>query len=119
MFKKILVIPTRLAFEMTNDLMKINKNITRRFNNIFLKDHSKEQKITEELAAYAHRAWAGWMEYIFTKGKFNSDGSFTIDKEHTKRWLRQSNDSYDELPENEKNSDRYEADQMIKIIEED
>jgi hypothetical protein len=70
----------------------------------------------EQLADYAHDAWSGWMEYLFEKSKENSDGSVTIPTELVKRWKRQLNTSYKDLSEKEKNSDRDEADKMIKIF---
>lgn len=71
--------------------------------------------LVEALASYAHRAWSGWMEYLFRQGKFNEDGSFTIDAEHTKRWVRQSGTVYEDLPEGEKRSDRKEAREILAV----
>lgn len=73
--------------------------------------------LRELLAEYAHKAWSGWMNYLFSKcGKFNSDGSFTIFKDSVDRWLRQANTPYHALPEEEKDSDRIEADKMIRLM---
>lgn len=71
----------------------------------------------EQLAAYAHEAWAGWMKYLFEKGCSNNDGSFTIYPANVERWLRQMNTDYAELPETERESDRDEADKMLAIVE--
>jgi hypothetical protein len=49
-------------------------------------------------------------------GKFNKDGTFTIKKDSVNRWKRQMNTLYNELPENEKDSDRKEADLIIEIV---
>ena len=70
----------------------------------------------EQLAAYAHRAWSGWIRYMWSKGTYNANGSFTIPKELAARWHRQMTTEYIDLPEGEKESDRAEADEMIKII---
>jgi len=69
----------------------------------------------EKLAAYAHEAWAGWMRYLFSR--CHVDGSVdgvavVIPPDLVARWKRQMNTPYEELPENEKESDRAEA---IKI----
>lgn len=33
----------------------------------------------EALAAYSHdSAWAGWVRYMFSKGTFNADGTWTM-----------------------------------------
>jgi hypothetical protein len=77
--------------------------------------HSKLEKLSE----YAHDAWSGWMEHLFSKCKENSDGSAIIPKESVERWKRQMNTLYEDLPEEEKRSDRKEADKMIKIFEGD
>ena len=70
----------------------------------------------EQLAEYAHGAWSGWMAYLFEKSSFNSDGTVTIPVWAVERWKRQSETAYVNLPENEKESDRKEADLMLEII---
>lgn len=74
--------------------------------------------LREKLADYAHDAWSGWMQYLFTKSKSNEDGSITIPKELVDRWARQMYTKYKNLPVNEKESDLAEADKMIKITKE-
>jgi hypothetical protein len=71
--------------------------------------------LREALAEYAHEAWSGWMKYLFTKGTFNEDGTWTMPKWAVERWTRQMGTPYAGLPENEKPSDREEADKMISI----
>jgi hypothetical protein len=69
------------------------------------------------LARYSHdQAWSGWMKYMFSKGTFNPDGSWTMPMEYVERWMRQSETLYDNLSEREKESDLAEADKMIEII---
>lgn len=63
----------------------------------------------EKLAGYAHEAWSGWMRYLFEKSAENPDGSVTIPAELVKRWRRQLETPYEDLPEKEKDSDRIEA----------
>lgn len=75
--------------------------------------------IIEKLAEYAHNAWAGWMKYMFSKGKLNDAGEMVLPKWAVDRWTRQMNTSYADLPEDEKKSDRDEANQMLKIIYDD
>ena len=70
----------------------------------------------EELADYAHQAWAGWMEYLFGKSVTNNDGSVTIPPVLVERWLRQMSTSYADLSEAEKDSDPKEADVMLAIV---
>ena len=71
--------------------------------------------IREKLAEYAHEAWAGWMQYLFSKSKYNADGTLTIPKWAVQRWERQMATRYKDLPEEEKKSDRDEADKMLDI----
>lgn len=77
-----------------------------------------EPSAREKLANYAHAAWAGWMKYMFQKSVHNlPDNTVTIPASLAERWMRQMNTPYAELPENEKESDRLEADRMLEIID--
>ena len=73
----------------------------------------------EQLAEYAHKAWSGWMAYLFEKSEQNSDGTVTIPAWAVERWRRQSITPYSALPESEKESDRAEADRMLAITGEE
>ncbi|NOY58937.1 MAG: hypothetical protein GXO75_08395 [Calditrichaeota bacterium] len=81
-------------------------------------DEHTQNDLVETLADYAHRAWSGWMKYLFSKSKKNSDGTVTIPKWAVKRWERQMNTLYSDLTEKEKDSDRAEANEIIGIIQE-
>jgi superfamily I DNA and RNA helicase len=70
----------------------------------------------EHLAAHAHNQWSGWMRYLFSKCELNDDGSATIPAESVKRWQRQMETDYIDLPEDEKESDRKEAREMIDAV---
>ena len=72
--------------------------------------------IREQLAEYAHNAWAGWLQYQFSKAELNADGTWTMPAWAVERWRRQMNTPYAALPELEKESDREEADKMLAII---
>lgn len=72
--------------------------------------------VREKLAEYAHEAWSGWMEYMFSKCFVNRQGDCVIPREYWKALQRQVNTSYEDLTEKEKDGDRYEADKMIKIF---
>jgi hypothetical protein len=76
-----------------------------------------ESLLREYLVAYAHKAWSGWMQYMFSKCARNEDGSLTIPDWARDRWTRQMTTEYADLPESEKKSDRDEADAIIEIIE--
>jgi len=77
----------------------------------------------EQLADYAHEAWAGWMRYMFEKaipykpGDVQAEtGALIIPKWAVDRWTSQMGKSYAELPEEMKESDRHEADRMIALM---
>jgi len=85
-------------------------------------------KTREDLANYAHEAWSGWMKYLFSHcfpetkldiscGVIYKTGDLVIPKWAVERWKRQMETEYKDLPEDEKKSDRKEADRIIKIIE--
>jgi hypothetical protein len=65
-------------------------------------------KPSELLAAYAHNAWSRWMRYVFEQGIEQSDGVL-IPHALVERWKRQMETPYEQLPEDEKASDREEA----------
>jgi hypothetical protein len=70
----------------------------------------------EQLAALAHEQWSGWMKHLF--GKSICDGPFgcLIPGDLADRWLRQLNTPYADLSEEEKESDRKEADRVLAVI---
>lgn len=74
------------------------------------------EETTEDLAAYAHEAWSGWMRYLWRLSTENEDGTVTIPADLVARWQRQTNTEYADLPENEKDSDRAEAMKMLDIV---
>ena len=76
------------------------------------------QQLREAIAAVQHDIWAHWMEYQFSKCIQNDDGSLTIPAASVLRWVRQVNLSYAELPENERESDRHQADKVLKVFAE-
>jgi len=73
-------------------------------------------KIKETLSDLCHQMWSGWMEYLFTKCITNENGSLTIPQEFVERWARQIDTCYENLSEEEKNSDRIEAERIITIL---
>lgn len=85
------------------------------FGCIFWK--KEEPDLREQLAAYAHDAWSGWIVYLFERATRCTNGQAVIDSTDADRWTRQCKMKYGELPEWEKESDRDEADKMIAIFE--
>jgi hypothetical protein len=85
-----------------------------------------EDALREALAAYAHEAWSGWMRYLFSKcdthtprnavGMLLDVPVTTIPRWAVERWERQMNTPYADLPEEEKESDRAQADKILDIV---
>ena len=73
------------------------------------------EQATEPLAKYAHDIWSKWMRYLLSKSTMDS-GCAIIPVELVERWTRQMNTEYDALPEQEKKSDREEAENILKVI---
>lgn len=74
------------------------------------------EALREQLAAYAHEAWAGWMEYLFSKSVRTFDDCIEIPADLVARWQRQMQTPYAALPEAEKASDQAEADKMLALV---
>jgi len=74
-------------------------------------------EVREQLAEYTHDAWSRWMKYLFNKTTWDEGiRRLTIPSDLAARWNRQMHTPYKELPEHEKESDRAEADSILKII---
>ena len=72
----------------------------------------------EKLAELCHKQWSGWMAYLFSKGTFNENGSWTMPAWAVERWMQQAKTPYAELSKNEQDSDRKEAEKFMVIINE-
>lgn len=79
-------------------------------------------EIRERLAAYAHEAWSEWMRHQFERATMLEDGPLLfvgaalILKGDVDRWKRQMRTPYADLPEDEKASDRVQADKILAIL---
>jgi hypothetical protein len=74
-------------------------------------------ELRERLADLAHQQWSGWMEHFLSKcDEAYGDGSIYIPREYVENLQRLINISYSELSEEEKDSDRAEADRVLAIL---
>lgn len=64
----------------------------------------------ESLAENAHESWSGWIKWMLPR-IFANDADVWL-----ARWKRQMNTPYDQLSEEEKESDRIEADKILEIL---
>lgn len=78
--------------------------------------YGEKNLLREKISAAQHEIWSRWMIHLFKVSIFNTDGSYTIPVEKVKHWKRQISTPYNELSENEKNSDRIQADIILDII---
>ena len=73
--------------------------------------------LRERLAALCHDQWSGWITYQFSKCASGFDiANLVIPGWAVERWTRQSSTTYDDLSEEEKESDRKEADRFLAIL---
>ena len=77
----------------------------------------------EQIAALCHEQWSGWMEYLFSKAIDYKPGEVQayedgviIPKCAVDRWRKQLKTPYEQLSEEEKESDRKEADRFIQLL---
>lgn len=70
----------------------------------------------EKLAETQHEIWASWMKYLFSVSIQNEDGSCMIPADKVIRWKRQIKTPYSELSEQEKDSDREQADKVAIVF---
>ena len=70
----------------------------------------------DRLAALAHEQWSGWMKYQFSKGRQNKNSTWTMPAWAVERWMRQMNTPYSDLSDDERASDRAEADKMLALL---
>ena len=70
----------------------------------------------ESIAAIQHSIWAHWMEYLFTVGERNADGTITLPAVAVAAWERLILTPYEYLSESQKISDREQADKVLAIL---
>lgn len=76
-----------------------------------------DDELVEPLAAYAHTAWSGWMSYMLPKLHIiASEVCIATQESYLDRWARQMQTPYDQLSEQEKESDRQEARLILAIV---
>jgi hypothetical protein len=73
--------------------------------------------LLEQLAALEHQRWAHWQKYVHDHGQRQPDGSIVLPASLVERWERQINTPYNDLAENEKDSDREQVRKYFPILE--
>jgi len=72
--------------------------------------------IVDQLASIEHERWSHWQRYMHSKGAKQADGSLVLPAELVERWERQAETAYDDLAEQEKESDREQVNRYLPII---
>jgi hypothetical protein len=75
-------------------------------------------ELREALAAVSHEIWAHWMKYLFSRclGQAAGISGSVIPQKEADRWRRQMETAYADLTEKEKDSDREQADKILKVL---
>jgi len=87
-----------------------------------------ENELEEQLAALFHRVWTHWMKFMCSRAaRRRAKGVWTLPEprpvvfellyEDVARWERQMETSYEELSEDEKDSDRHQAHKVMKVLD--
>ena len=76
-----------------------------------------DNDLREELAHLAHEQWRGWMLFMFERSLVDQHGQLIVPATLLKRWQRQAGTPYDQLPEEEKESDRKEAERVLSLLQ--
>ena len=76
----------------------------------------ESETLLERLAALEHQRWSHWQRYLHAQCRRSVDGSLTIPAELAARWTAQMTTSYEELSEQEKESDREQVRRYLPAI---
>lgn len=68
------------------------------------------------LADIQHAIWSHWMQYMFTQGTLNADGSWTMPAEKVGRWMRQMTTDFEDLTEKEQVSDFDQGRKVLDVV---
>ncbi len=78
---------------------------------------ANHNNLRESLASVQHDIWAHWMRYLLSVCERSNDGRYIIPAEMANRWEKQINSVYIDLSEKEKDSDREQADKVLRLLE--
>lgn len=77
----------------------------------------RRRALIEELAAVEHARWAHWQRYVHDQCERMSDGRLLIPADLVRRWEKQISTPYDQLSEDEKQSDREQVEKALPILD--
>lgn len=76
----------------------------------------EESKIDEQIANRVFNTWAQWLKFIFSNGKFNTDGSFTIPAKYVSKWTAIMTKRYNDLTEKQKIPSKLVAEVYLDVL---
>lgn len=82
-----------------------------------MNSNTDNKELREKLASQQHEIWAHWMEYLFSVCTKNDDGTYTIPADEVNHWKYQLDTQYADLTEDDKKSDREQADKILKLLD--
>jgi hypothetical protein len=72
--------------------------------------------LLERLAAIEHDRWSHWQRYVHAKGQRQADGSIRLPPDLVQHWEKQLATAYEQLTEEEKDSDREQVRRYLPVI---
>lgn len=72
--------------------------------------------LLEELASIEHERWSHWQRYMHEKAVRNPDGSLTLPADLVAHWERLIATPYNQLSEEERESDREQVRRYLSLI---
>lgn len=80
------------------------------------RDRGDDDALIEELAAIEHERWSHWQRYVHGRAARQPDGSLVLSAELVERWERQFSTRYEDLREDEKESDREQVQRYLPVL---
>lgn len=75
-----------------------------------------ETELIEALAGLEHARWSHWQNYLHSRCQRLPDGSLVLPPDLVSRWDRQIELGYEELSDEEKESDREQVRKALPLI---
>ena len=79
-------------------------------------DFLQDPTVLEAIADVEHGRWAHWQRYLHQQCTRLEDGSLVIPAALVERWQRLINTDYADLTEDERASDREQADAYLSVL---
>ena len=77
---------------------------------------SRLEALRDRLADIEHERWSHWQKYMHGKCEAKQNGDLVIPAEFVAQWSKQSETSFQQLTEAEKNSDRDQVERYLPLI---